>query len=104
MIGNLRREIAEIEERLRLRRPPDSDRPIPHVPRDDDSDGPPPSVAHTNVNPDANSGVIVAFVTESTPPFPSDRAPTASDVDQSNPGLDFVPEGMAGSSCYAIDL
>jgi hypothetical protein len=103
VIGNLRREIAEIEERLRLRRPPDSDRPILHIPRDDDRDGPPPSVAHTNVNPDANSGVIVAFVTESGPPFPSDRAPSMSDADPSNHGLDG-PEGMDGSSSNAIDL
>jgi hypothetical protein len=45
VMANLRREIAEVEERLRMRRPPpDSGRGIPPLPRDDDddSDGVPP--------------------------------------------------------------
>jgi hypothetical protein len=60
VMDNFRREIAEIEERLRLRRPPDSERPILPLPRDDDSDGAPPPFANTNVIPDATSGVLVA--------------------------------------------
>ncbi len=73
VMDNLRREIAEIEERLRLRRSPDSERPILPLPRDDDSDDPPPSFAHTNVIPDATSGVLVAHVTVQETPSPSDR-------------------------------
>ena len=78
VMDNLRREIAEVEERLRTRRPPpDSGRDIPPLPRDHDDDegGPPRSIAHTNVDPVARSGgVLVAYATVPGTPPPSTSA------------------------------
>jgi hypothetical protein len=77
VMANLRREIAELEERVRRRRPaPDSSQGIPHLPRDDDDDGsePPRSIAHTNVGPTEGRGdILVAFVTESELQSQSER-------------------------------
>jgi hypothetical protein len=77
VMDNLRREIAEIDERLRRRRPPpDSGRSLPPLPRDDGDDGgePPRSVAHTNVHPDPrHGGALVAFETVPGIPPSSER-------------------------------
>ncbi len=97
-MDNLQREIAEIEERLRLRRLPDSDRPVPPIPRDDDNDDPPPSFAHTNEIPDATSGVLVAHVAVQEIPSPSNRATgSIADPPSRGPTLAHVP-GIVESS------
>jgi hypothetical protein len=67
---NLRREIAELEERKeraeRRSRAADSGRPSSALPREDDEGDnfpPPISIAHTNVIPDSRSGFLVAAST-----------------------------------------
>ncbi len=61
VMENLRKEIEELEQRLRRRGPPeDSGRILPPR-RDDDTDDSPPSVAHANVTPDARTGILVSF-------------------------------------------
>jgi hypothetical protein len=74
-----RQEIAELERRAeRRRRAAYSGRlPLP-VQREDDNDDPPhPSLAHTNVVPDARSGRLVAFATVIETPPPTDTPPDA---------------------------
>jgi hypothetical protein len=69
---NLRREIAELEERAeRQRRAADPGRPpLPALREDGDDDPPPSSFAHTNVVPEVGSGRLVAVssVSENPPP------------------------------------
>jgi hypothetical protein len=76
-------EILELERRAeRRRRASDSGRPLlPALREDDDGDGdsPPPSVAHTNVGPEAQIGRLVAFATVSETPEASSGAETNSD-------------------------
>ncbi len=76
-------ERRELERRAgRRRRAADSGRPSLPVLRDDnDGDGnsPPPSVAHTNVGPDARTGRLVALGTVSETPEASSGAETNYD-------------------------
>ena len=92
-----RQEIAELERRAeRRRRSADSGRPPLPALREDDDDGDgdpsPPSVAHTNVVPDARSGRLVAFTTVRETPEASPGVETTSDgIGEEVDGSSLVP-------------
>jgi hypothetical protein len=86
----LQREIDDLERRRgRPRVPEESNRPLPSF-RDEDNDPrPPSSVAHTNVAPDARTGVVRPF---SIVPEPSDQ------TDNSAPNH----SGSSSRGCFPV--
>jgi hypothetical protein len=96
IMTNLRREIAELEERAeRQRRAADPGRPpLPVLQEDGDDDPPPFSLAHTNVVPDARSGRLVAFSSVPETPPPTETSP--------NDCMDSVAEAMSDQTQFGL--